>query len=104
MDRKIKREEFDEVLNTEFRIPVENSDPLKLELYEIVEALSTPTQEQFALHFRGPLEMPFPQAIRLLEHDTMGKLTLFLVPIGRNEEGMIYEAAFNRFIKQDEES
>ncbi len=104
MDRRIKREEFEEVLNTQFRIPVENSDPLKLELFEITEGLSTDRQEQFALHFRGPLEMPFPQAIRQLEHDTLGTLTLFLVPIGKDEQSMIYEAAFNRFIKQDEAS
>jgi hypothetical protein len=102
MNKRIEREEFDEVLNTQFRIPVENSDPLKLELFEITEGLCTPTQEQFALHFRGPLEMPFPQAIRQLEHDTLGTLTLFLVPIGKNEQCMIYEAAFNRFIQQDE--
>jgi hypothetical protein len=100
----MEREEFNEVLNTEFRIAVENSEPLKLELFEITDGLCTETQEQFALHFRGPLEMPFPQAIRQLEHDTMGTLNLFLVPIGKNEQGMIYEAAFNRFINQDKAS
>jgi len=36
-----------------------------------------------------------PQGIYAVEHDLMGVLELFLVPIGRRDRGMRYEAVFN---------
>lgn len=98
----LTKEAFQENLNTKFRIPIEPEGALELESFEMIDGVNTPTQEQFAVHFRGPLDMPFPQGIRQLEHDTMGTFTLFLVPINKTPEGMIYEAAFNRLIKPSE--
>lgn len=102
MSERIAKEQFYEVLNTQFGVLTEPPNVLSLELFEIVEGHSTPAQEQFALHFRGPLNMHFPQGIRQLEHDKLGTLTLFLVPIARNEDGMVYESVFNRLIKTSE--
>ncbi len=102
MAERISKEQFYEVLNTQFCVLTEPPNVLSLELYEIAEGISTPKQEQFSLLFRGPLEMPFPQGMRQLEHDKLGTFKVFLVPIARNSDGMVYEAAFNRFIKQDE--
>ena len=51
-------------------------------------------REQFSVHFHGPREPVLPQQIYHLENAEMGTLDLFLVPIARNEEGMIYEAVF----------
>jgi hypothetical protein len=98
----LTREAFQENLNTKFRLPIEPEGALELESFEIIEGVNTPTQEQFAVHFHGPLDMPFQQGMHQLEHDKMGTFKLFLVPIGRSPEGMIYEAAFNRLIKQSE--
>jgi hypothetical protein len=36
-----------------------------------------------------------PQAIYQLEHDRMGTMDIFLVPIGPDGQGMGYEAVFN---------
>jgi hypothetical protein len=52
--------------------------------------------------FRGPLEPILPQGIYRLEHEHLGALELFIVPIGPNKnansaEGptaMLYEAVF----------
>jgi hypothetical protein len=48
----------------------------------------------FSLVFRGPLEPLLPQGIHRLEHDALGELDLFLVPIGPDEAGTRYEAVF----------
>ena len=40
-------------------------------------------------------QAPLPQAIYRLEHAALGPMDLFLVPIGRNAEGVRYEAIFN---------
>lgn len=102
MPDDIDKEIFREHLNTQFRIFFEPDTTLNLELVEVSEGISTPVQEQFSLIFRGPLETPFRQGMHRIEHEKMGELLLFLVPVGRKPEGMVYEAAFNRFIKQSE--
>ncbi|HEY0545748.1 MAG TPA: hypothetical protein VGC91_10255 [Pyrinomonadaceae bacterium] len=98
----LQKETFADNLNTQFRIFFEPDISFELELVNISEGVSTPEQEQFSLIFRGPLETPFRQGMQRLEHERMGELRLFLVPIGREPDGMVYEAAFNRFIKQSE--
>lgn len=102
MADNLPKEAFQENLNTQFRIHFEPDITFNLELVEITEGLSNPAQEQFSLIFRGPLETPFQQGMHRLEHERMGTLQIFLVPIGRKPDGMVYEAAFNRFIKKSE--
>lgn len=51
--------------------------------------------EAFALLFRGPSEKPLPQRIYPLSHDKLGRLDIFLVPVGIDEKGRYYEAMFN---------
>jgi hypothetical protein len=100
MPDNIAKEVFSEHLNTQFHIRFEPDITLNLELVEVAEGVSTPVQEQFSLIFRGPLETPFRQGMYRIEHERMGALQLFLVPVDRKPEGMLYEAAFNRFITQ----
>ena len=101
MSNQLKKETFGENLNTEFRVQLDSAETVNLELVELSEGVSTPRQEQFSLMFRGPLEIPFDQGVRNVEHDKMGAFVLFLVPIARNPDGMVYEAVFNRFVKSD---
>jgi len=101
MSDNLTKEAFKENLNTEFRLQLEPSSTVALELVEILEGVSTSRQEQFTLTFRGPLESEFGQGMRDVEHDRMGKFVLFLVPIARNSDGMLYEAVFNRVIDRD---
>jgi hypothetical protein len=104
MAGRLPKEVFQENLNTEFRVHFEPDITIKLELFEVNEGPSAPQQEQFSLMFRGPLEPAFRQATCRIQHDRLGELTLFLVPMARKPEGMIYEAVFNRFIKPSEEA
>jgi hypothetical protein len=48
----------------------------------------------FTLVFRGPTEPVLPQRIYRLEHDSVGAIEIFIVPIGRDEAGVTYEAVF----------
>ena len=48
----------------------------------------------FRLIFRGPREAFFSQGILALEHAELGRLEIFLVPIGPDAQGMRYEAIF----------
>jgi hypothetical protein len=48
----------------------------------------------FALLLRTTLGGALPQRIYTVEHDEMGSCDIFLVPVGPDAVGMVYEAIF----------
>lgn len=50
--------------------------------------------EQFSVYFLGPREPRLPQCTYALEHPVLGRFELFLVPVGEDAAGRVYEAAF----------
>jgi hypothetical protein len=90
-------EQFSGHERSKFRMHYGQSQTADLELVSVTDLNSTPRQQQFALEFLAPLDAPLYQGIFKLEHDTLGALDLFLVPIARDKEGVRYQAVFNRF-------
>ena len=93
------KEAFSENLNTRFRVPLGSDNAAELELIEVTEILSSPGQEQFSLLFRGPMEYFFPQSIYHIEHEKLGEMDIFIVPVGKSKDGFRYEAVFN-YVRQ----
>lgn len=55
-----------------------------------------PDRQAFQIKFRHPLGPGFlPQRIYTLRNTAIGEVTLFLVPIGPDNEGFRYQAVFN---------
>jgi len=86
-----------------FHVLFDNQTPLTLELiaatpFSKLEADAEPAPGQgripFSLIFRGPQSSVLPQRTYLLSNETLGEFPLFLVPIGPDDAGMRYEAAF----------
>jgi hypothetical protein len=50
---------------------------------------------QFTLLFAGPLDQSLPQSTYTVEHDVLGRLDLFLVPVGPDGGAMRYAASFS---------
>ncbi len=99
---KISSADFSPYLNQRFRIDPEASEPLDVELIEVSElgsaSISSDDPEKrrpFSIVFRGPNDPSLPQGIYDIEHGEMGTLSLFIVPIGPDKEGMLYHAVFN---------
>ena len=88
---------FEEHLDTPFRVHFGGEAPLEVVLYQVRlhEAHGGPRKQPFSLYFRGPRQPVLPQQIYRLEHDRMGTMEVFLVPIGPDGQGMGYEAVFN---------
>ena len=88
---------FEEQLNTPFRIHHGGQAPLEAVLFEVKlhEPHDGPRKQPFSLYFRSPQRGALPQAIYRVEHERMGPLDLFLVPVGPDDKGMCYEAVFN---------
>jgi hypothetical protein len=49
----------------------------------------------FSLIFIGASDLILPQMIYRLRHDEMGEVSIFLVPIGKDQRGVSYQAVFN---------
>jgi hypothetical protein len=52
------------------------------------------TRAPFSILFRGPAEPMLPQRIYRLQHEAIGTLEIFIVPVARDADGVRYEAIF----------
>ena len=97
--------EFSKHVNSKYRVNVDGSEPIDLELVEVKEKESSPGEqeglERFSVYFIGPENICLPQAIYRLTHERMGEFDLFLVAIAKDKAGFRYEAVFNYFKSND---
>jgi hypothetical protein len=86
-------DDFATCVGDRFRL---GADGLEFEA-ELVEAepLGDARDRPFALLFRVEEGPTLPQKIYPIEHDRLGRLELFLVPVGPDDVGMQYEAVFS---------
>ena len=96
MAETFTQEAFAKHLNTKFQVQLEAGQSVELRLIEVSELKSYERQEEFWILFLGPNEAFLGQGTRLMQHDEMGQLELFLVPIKQDDQGFYYEAVFNR--------
>ena len=93
--------DFTPYLNQTFTIRLESVEPIALELAAVAELGTSggeagPRRRPFSLLFLGPVSQQYLlQHIYRLEHEQLGALDLFLVPLGPEGGRMRYEAVFN---------
>jgi hypothetical protein len=92
---------FSSLIGDEFRLHVAGLPPVPLELIEatLLDGDSAAPAEHgrripFSIVFRGLREPFLVQRLYVLEHATIGRFELFIVPIGPDARGMRYEAVF----------
>lgn len=52
-------------------------------------------RDAFSMQFRGPRTPTLRQSVYSVHNETLGELTIFLVPLNVAENGVLYEAVFN---------
>lgn len=52
-------------------------------------------RDPFSLLFQGPADVVLAQRTYRLSHPVLHELDIFLVPVGRNDQGVRYEAVFS---------
>ncbi len=92
----IKKEDFDQHINTLFTFKNEENMDASFELIETSSSESLNT-ESFRLLFRGPSDVSYPQQLFHFNHLALGVLEIFAVPIRKEDSGIYYEAIFSRF-------
>jgi hypothetical protein len=97
--KNLLRPVYEEHLNSIFKLPVSETETIDLELVRINGMDAPPGYESFSLVFRAPHSMPAAQGLYSLRHEKMDASDLFLVPIERNQDGVYFEAVFNRILE-----
>ena len=97
--QKVTHEDFNACLNHRFVIELEEPPPVELELVSVETRTGVKVPEgnrqPFSLLFHGPSAPVLEQGTFAMANDRLGNMELFLVPIGADEKGRVYEAVFN---------
>lgn len=89
---------FAENLNAVFQITVAADKLVEVKLVEVSELKKSPQQERFSIVFKGPSDTLLPQHTYEMTHESTGTFTIFLVPVGMETDGFLYEAVFNQLL------
>jgi len=84
---------------SKFTMDCGNTGAVELTLDSVNDLGSSARHIQFSMIFSGPQNSPLKQGIYRLEHGKLGTLNLFLVPIGKDQNRVQYEAIVNRSIE-----
>jgi hypothetical protein len=100
---------FSAQMHTTFSIHVPGMQVVAMELVEVTEGGSAgghrpagpDLQGRFSIIFRGPRGKLLQQGMYQMQHNQLGAFDLFLVPVGRDHDGVYYEVVFNRLRRLD---
>ena len=92
---QLKCEDFEPHLNSPFDMTAgEATTALELIAVKRLPQHAT-TRQAFSLLFRGAGTTVWPQGIYHLSRTGLDQIDIFLVPVGRDESGVQYEAIFS---------
>jgi hypothetical protein len=91
------RESFSDKIGQIWILDEADAPPIELTLTEVepLRNYAKLKREPFSLLFTNTGDLVLPQRLYGLRHDTLGQMTIFLVPIGRQGDTTTYQAVFN---------
>ena len=93
----LTRELFSDKVGQIWVIDEPEAPPIELTLTEVepLKNYAKLKREPFSLYFTTSGDFVLPQRLYVLRHSTLGPMTIFLVPIGRQGNVTTYQAVFN---------
>jgi len=92
----LSADEFEPFLGDSFVVSVDGAAPIDFVLTPVQRLAPRPGgRDPFSLFFHGPPAPLVAQGVHHLEHPTMGELDIFVVPIGADQDKIVYQAVFN---------
>ena len=101
----LKKSRFEPLRSSTFfvsKVTVDNAaaaspqSELPLTMTTIRSTSAPPNFEQYSMLFIGPMDPVMSHGIYRFRHDVIGEIPLFMVPVGRDEEGTQYEVCVSR--------
>lgn len=89
-----KQQHFEAAVGSSFSLPFDNGETfeLRLDSYDASAHLDDQTYRNYSLIFSGPDHFQLQQATFTMNHEVLGTFMLFLVPIGKTEGRVQYQA------------
>jgi hypothetical protein len=98
-DRPLVFEDFADKVGEEFAISVEGASDIAVTLREAgqLDPAMAPAgvRPPFSLMFIAADPRVLAQRLYRMTHQRLGELSIFLVPVAKNEAGVSYQAVFN---------
>lgn len=96
MSTQLTLDTFTPAVGDNFTVGGEDGATVELLLVEAThkDAGSHAPRPPFSLLFHGPADPPLQQATYRFQHASIGVMEIFIVPLGRDEHGSVYEAFF----------
>ena len=98
-DRQLVFEDFKEHVGSVFTLLEEGVNGFELKLDEASPLPSSNPKpgfrSPFSLIFLNTDGLLIPQRLYRMKHDGIGEVTIFIVPIGKDQRGVSYQAVFN---------
>jgi Domain of unknown function (DUF6916) len=94
---RLTRELFSDKTGQLWILDEADAPPIELTLTEVepLRNYAKLEREPFSLYFTTTGDFVLPQRIYALRHGTLGPMSIFLVPIGREGDTTTYQAVFN---------
>lgn len=96
------RENFEAVVGSKFKVTAPNEASVELELLQVTPWKERPDQRSFSVLFGVPEGYQVEQGMYDFEHEVMGPMQLFVVPVGPIHGRPALEALFNFLVHEDE--
>lgn len=90
---------FTDRIKTKFTVRAAPSETVLLECVAVEDLNIRGLRgiDNFVVCFRGPVDKPLDEGIYGFSHDSLTDFDLQIAPFGRDEQGLLYTAAFCRF-------
>jgi len=97
MHNNLTMETFSPLVNEEFNVYIgDRALPVRLlEVTPLKGSGDNQEHQAWSLVFQFPPQRLFDQGTYEFEHSDTGRLAIFVVPIGQDENGVRYQAIFN---------
>ena len=69
-----------------------------LAVCEVAESAAAPGTHQFRISFQGPADAFLAQGTYRVQHPQLGDFAIFMTPVARQPEGLVYEACFSHVV------
>lgn len=94
--KTLSHKDFEKLVDDEFVATSEAGERLVLRLQSVEQTGEGPKghRDPFSLIFHEDGHAHLPQQTHSVEHEKLGAIDIFLVPLGPDADGMRYEAVF----------
>jgi hypothetical protein len=101
MTKEFTRDDYAACLDTDFIFTFSPELKVPMKLAEVTEEVERFRQRTFVLTFTAPEDTPIIQGTGPFENEKLGSGDVFIVPVGKDKRGVLFEAVFNKLVDED---